>query len=71
MTGAERLFILPEYQGFRQELGIVQFRAEFFNIFNVVNFASPSNVVLGSGFGIISKTAGTSRPIQFSLKLIY
>jgi len=37
----------------------------------VVNFALPSNVVLGSGFGIISKTAGTSRQIQFSLKLIY
>jgi hypothetical protein len=55
----------------KNELGIVQFRAEFFNIFNVVNFALPSNVVLGSGFGIISKTAGTSRQIQFSLKLIY
>jgi hypothetical protein len=55
----------------KNELGIVQFRAEFFNIFNVANFALPSNVVLGSGFGIISKTAGTSRQIQFSLKLIY
>jgi len=55
----------------KNELGIVQFRAEFFNIFNVVNFALPSNVVLGSGFGIISKPAGTSRQIQFSLKLIY
>ena len=55
----------------KNELGIVQFRAEFFNIFNVVNFALPSNLVLGSGFGIISKTAGTSRQIQFSLKLIY
>ncbi len=55
----------------KNELGIVQFRAEFFNIFNVVNFGLPSNVVLGSGFGIISKTAGTSRQIQFSLKLIY
>jgi hypothetical protein len=55
----------------KNELAIVQFRAEFFNIFNVVNFGLPSNVVLGSGFGIISKTAGTSRQIQFSLKLIY
>jgi hypothetical protein len=27
--------------------------------------------VRGSGFGIISKTAGTSRQIQFSLKVIY
>jgi TonB dependent receptor len=53
------------------ELGTIQFRAEFFNIFNIVNFGLPSNVVRGSGFGIISKTAGSSRQIQFSLKLIY
>ncbi|HZQ96745.1 MAG TPA: TonB-dependent receptor [Candidatus Sulfotelmatobacter sp.] len=53
------------------ELATLEFRAEFFNIFNIVNFGLPSNIVNGSGFGIISKTAGTSRQIQFSLKLIY
>lgn len=53
------------------ELGTIEFRAEFFNLFNVVNFGLPSNIVSGSGFGIISKTAGTSRQIQFSLKIIY
>ena len=53
------------------ELASLQFRAEFFNIFNLVNFGLPSNVVLGAGFGEISKTASTSRQIQFSLKLIY
>src|SRR5215470_17001904 len=53
------------------ELGILEFRAEFFNLFNVVNFGLPSNTVRGSGFGVISKTAGTSRQIQFSLKLIF
>ena len=53
------------------EMGTVEFRAEFFNLFNVVNFGLPSNIVRGSGFGIISKTAGTSRQIQFSLKVIY
>jgi len=53
------------------ELGTIEFRAEFFNIFNIVNFALPSNIVSGSGFGIISKTAGSSRQIQFSLKVIY
>ena len=53
------------------ELGTIEFRAEFFNVFNVVNFGLPSNVLRGSGFGIISRTAGPSRQIQFSLKLIY
>jgi hypothetical protein len=53
------------------ELANLQFRAEFFNILNEVNFGLPSNIVLGSGFGVISKTAGPSRQIQFSLKLNY
>jgi len=44
---------------------------EFFNIFNEVNFGLPSNIVSGSGFGVISKTAGPSRQIQFSIKLNY
>ena len=53
------------------ELGTLEFRAEFFNLFNLVNFGLPSNIVSGSGFGKISKTAGSSRQIQFSLKLIF
>ncbi|MGH9742909.1 MAG: carboxypeptidase regulatory-like domain-containing protein [Candidatus Acidiferrum sp.] len=53
------------------QLANLEFRAEFFNLFNIVNFGLPSNTVLGSGFGIISKTAGPSRQIQFSLKLVF
>ncbi len=53
------------------ELAVLQFRAEFFNLFNIVNFGLPSNIVTGSGFGEISRTAGTSRQIQFSIKLIF
>lgn len=49
----------------------LQFRGEFFNLFNTVNMGLPTNTMNGSGFGEISKTAGTSRQIQFSLKLIY
>ncbi|MBV8816803.1 MAG: hypothetical protein JO022_00525, partial [Acidobacteriaceae bacterium] len=53
------------------ELANLQFRAEFFNVFNLVNFGLPSNTVLGPGFGVISKSAGSSRQIQLSLKVIF
>ncbi len=49
----------------------MQFRSEFFNLFNIVNMGLPANILNGSGFGEISKTAGNSRQIQFSLKMIY
>jgi hypothetical protein len=49
----------------------LEFRAEIFNVFNLVNFGLPANTVLGPGFGLISRTAGTSRQIQLSLKLLY
>ena len=53
------------------ELMDLQFRSEFFNLFNIVNMGLPANTLTGSGFGEISRTAGNSRQIQFSLKLIY
>ena len=63
------------------ELADLQFRGEFFNIFNIVDMGLPANIVPvnnqtgaileNTGFGLISKTAGNSRQIQFSLKLIY
>jgi len=49
----------------------LQFRAELFNLFNIVNMGLPANIIEGTGLGMISKTAGTSRQVQFSLKLIY
>jgi hypothetical protein len=48
----------------------VTVRAEFFNV-NLVNFGLPANIVLGSGFKLINRSAGTSRQVQFCLKLIY
>jgi hypothetical protein len=53
------------------ELTVLQFRSEFFNIFNIVDMGLPANTIAGSGFGVISRTAGNSRQIQFSLKLLY
>ena len=53
------------------ELVNLQFRSEFFNLFNIVTMGLPANILTGSGFGEISKTAGNSRQIQFSLKLVY
>ncbi len=53
------------------ELFDVQFRSEFFNLFNIVNMGLPANTLRGSGFGEISKTAGTSRQLQFAIKLLF
>jgi hypothetical protein len=54
----------------------LEFRAESFNITNRVNFATPAvNVFTGtsvsSSAGLITKTATTSRQLQFGLKLIF
>jgi hypothetical protein len=50
---------------------VMQFRAECFNVFNIVNFGLPANILLGPGLGVINRTAGPSRQVQFSLKVIY
>ena len=51
-----------------------QFRAEFFNLFNQVNFNNPNNRVTAGGFGAITTThpnAGDPRIIQFGLKFTF
>ena len=49
----------------------LDFRAEFFNIFNFVNFSNPSGSLTSSAFGTIRSTEGNPRVIQFALKLAF
>jgi len=65
-----------------REQASVQFRAEFFNIFNRPNFALPNNVLTSPAFGSLFQTpdvaqnnvglgSGGPRVIQFGLKLSF
>ena len=52
----------------------VQFRAEFFNVFNQVNFDIPNTNRSGGNFGVITRTDpsfGDPRIIQFGLKFVF
>jgi hypothetical protein len=48
-----------------------EFRSEFFNIFNLVNFADPAGNLNSSGVGNIKSTNGNPRVIQMALKIIF
>jgi hypothetical protein len=59
------------------EAGTLQFRAEFFNLFNRPNFGSPAlNLFTNAGAprsnaGQITSTNTPSRQMQFALKLLF
>jgi hypothetical protein len=53
------------------ENGNLQFRVEFFNLLNQVNFAIPGNHNYPSGGAITSTGNATSRQIQVALKLMF
>jgi hypothetical protein len=60
------------------ETAALQFRAEFFNLFNHTNFNTPNPVVYAATAGgpsptagVITSTATTSRQIQLGLKLLW
>src|SRR5262249_57563997 len=62
---------------FRERINL-QFRAEFFNLFNHTNFNTPNPVVYAAATGGPSPTAGvitsaatTSRQVQLGLKLLW
>jgi hypothetical protein len=49
----------------------LEFRTEFFNIFNHAQFDVPDTSPLSGGFGRIGSTINTSRQLQFALKFIF
>jgi hypothetical protein len=48
----------------------LQFRTEFFNIFNHANFNNPNGTLTSGTFGQIT-SAATAREVQFALKLLF
>jgi len=65
---------------FLGEGGAIEFRAEIFNILNHANFGMPDRTVFAARLdsepilataGRITSTAGSSRQIQFALKLVF
>lgn len=49
----------------------LQFRAEFFNLFNHSTFATPNGTITNPSFGLSTSTATPERQIQFGARLIF
>jgi len=49
----------------------LNFRAEFFNIFNHAQFGSPVNDISAPGFGAVNSTVNNPRLVQLALKLTF
>lgn len=49
----------------------IEFRSEFFNLFNTTNLGAPSAVVTNANFGAITTLSSPARQIQFALKLVF
>jgi hypothetical protein len=49
----------------------LEFRSEFFNLFNKTNLGAPSANVLAGNFGTITSLSSPARQIQFALKLVF
>ncbi len=63
-------FSIIKQIGLPREMGL-NFRAEFFNLFNHPQFASPVSDVSQPGFGYVNSTLNNARLIQLALKLTY
>lgn len=63
--GAHKDFALP------WESTRIEFRAEFFNLFNTSNLGAAQGNVLANNFGTITGLSSPARQIQFALKLVF
>jgi hypothetical protein len=54
----------------RREMGL-NFRAEFFNLFNHPQFGMPINDINAVGFGSVNSTVNNPRLVQLALKLTF
>jgi hypothetical protein len=60
------------FKQFRVKEGLnLQFRTEFFNLFNTPQFDLPNAAIGASNAGTITGIVGTPRQIQFGLKLAF
>jgi hypothetical protein len=55
---------------FHGEMGL-NFRAEFFNLFNHTQYGSPVNDKNAPGFGVLTSTVNNPRLVQFAVKLSF
>jgi hypothetical protein len=47
------------------------FRADFFNVFNIADYATPDSTVTDGNFGQITGTVSNARSTQLSLKYAF
>jgi hypothetical protein len=66
-------FDLGLHKDFRlwSESSRIEFRSEFFNLFNTTNWGSPAQNVSNANFGTITGLSSPARQIQFALKLVF